>query len=453
MIPSYSENGIVCCPNNHQNPQGAESCCDCGLPLIDYEAELGLLLKSLAEEERHVTFPKEKIFLGIGDQGCRLIDDFYRSWGRSMKGTAHLMINSAGDAEESLDIHHSNKNSMKKYMSPPPSLHVFHTSTGKQIGYFGLGEHLASTDPSLNDYLRRSGITSATTTQTIFLLSALGGGTGSGASPHVLQCIKSINPHSRNLVTALMPAADEPDGAHFNAYCSLSRLIKGNHDTIADMILLVDQDRITKTRGVGSKGEEIAREAILSYLEAMLTGAITNGSPNQADPGYLAKMSRSMGISVFVPCMAVGRSMEIFGSIANILESALSCPLAEVNKESIMLSYLLVQVPQRLASSLHEETLRAELNKWNRDTFPHLKGSVLQLTLSNRTADRVDLCLLLGGTRLAITTKMIKKGFDRFKAVVENEYWEQEFGNTSKIVPEVEKAIQAYDTRLDHIAK
>ena len=450
MITIGSENKVVSCPNDHQNPEGSEWCDTCGLPIIDYEAELDLLLKALAEEERHVTFPKENIFLGIGDQGCKLIDDFYRSWGRSIKGSAYLMINSSGDTEE-YSATYPHLNSGQKYTSPPPSLHFFTTSTNRQAGYYGLGEHLASNDTTLNDRLRRSGIKSSTRKQTIFLLSALGGGTGSGASPHTLRRIKSINPNSRSLVTALMPAADEPDSAHFNAYCSLSRFIKGNHGALADMILLVDQDRLMKIRGVGSGGEEIAREAVISYLEAMLTGAITNGSPNQADPGYLAKMSRSMGIHAFVPCMAIGRSMEIFGDMANILESALSCPLAEVDKESVILSYLLVQVPDRLASSLHEETLRAELNKWNRDTFPRLKGSVLQLTLSSRTADRVDVCLLLGGTRLATTTKMVKRGFDRFKAIVGTKDWEQEFGVTSKIVPEVEHAINGYDAKLDEI--
>jgi hypothetical protein len=158
-----------------------------------------------------------------------------------------------------------------------------------------------------------------------------------------------------------------------------------------------------------------------------------------------------MGIHAFVPCLAIGRSIEIFGSIVNILESALASPLAPMDKEFVMLSYVLVQVPNKLASSLHEKTLRAELNKWNKDQFPRLKGSVLQLSHSNRTSDRVDLCLLLGGTKLATTAQRAKEGYDRFKSIVGRKAWEQEFGVTSKNLSDMEKDIKLYDSKIDEM--
>jgi len=68
-------------------------------------------------------------------------------------------------------------------------------------------------------------------------------------------------------------------------------------------------------RGVGAGGEEIAREALLSQMLAALTGAASAGASTEADPSYLAKMSSSIGIQVFVPCVAIGRSLEIFGTI------------------------------------------------------------------------------------------------------------------------------------------
>jgi cell division GTPase FtsZ len=207
-------------------------------------------------------------------------------------------------------------------------------SINRQVGYYGLGERLALDDPALDDRLLRLGIRASTTKQTVILLSALGGGTGSGASPHILLRVKALNPHSRNLVIAMMPAADEPDGAHFNAFCSLSRFIKTDRGPLADVLLLVDYDRLMKIRGVGTMGEELARESLLSHMVAALVGAITNGGSSEADPGYLAKMSSSMGVHAFTPCLAIGRSLEIFGGIENILESALSSPLAPVDKES-----------------------------------------------------------------------------------------------------------------------
>jgi len=451
MVTQGSENRVISCSNNHQNPEGSTWCAICGLPIINFDGELELLLRTLAEGERHIRFAKENVFLGIGDQGCKLVHGFYQSWGKSLKGSEFLMIESSGEGQQFTDPR-DQLPSNQEYTSPSLSLHLLPMSVSRQVGYYGLGERLASNDPTLDDRLLRSGIRASTKKQTIFLLSALGGGTGSGASPYTLQRANALNPHCRSLVIAMMPAADEPDSAHFNAFCSLSRFIKADQGPLADMILIVDHDRLMKVRGVGSMAEEIARESVLSYMVGMLVGAIADRNSSQVDPGYLARMSRSMGIHAFVPCMAVGRSLEIFGGLANILQSALSSPLAQVDQESIMLSYLLVQVPERLVASLQAETINAELNRWNKDNFPRLKGSVLQLSYSSSTADRIDLCLLLGGTRLAITAKRTKEGFERFKAIAQGKAWEQEFGVPFENVPEAQEAVNWYDNMLDGMA-
>lgn len=451
MVTQGSENRVISCSNNHQNPEGSAWCAICGLPIIDYDGELELLLRTLAEGERHVRFAKENVFLGIGDQGCKLVHGFCQSWGKGLKSSEFLMIESSGEGQQFTDPR-TPLPSSQEYTCPSLSLHLLPMSVSRQVGYYGLGERLASNDPTLDDCLLRSGIRASTKKQTIFLLSALGGGTGSGASPYTLQRANALNPHCRSLVIAIMPTADEPDSAHFNAFCSLSRFIKADQGPLADMILIVDRDRLMKVRGVGSTAEEIARESVLSYMVGMLVGAIADRNSSQIDPGYLAKMSRSMGIHAFVPCMAVGRSLEIFGGLPNILESALSSPLAQVDKESIMLSYLLVQVPERLGASLQAETINAELNRWNKVNFPRLKGSVLQLSYSSSTADRIDLCLLLGGTRLATTAKRAREGFERFKAIAKGKAWEQEFGVPFESVPEAQEAVNWYDTMLDDMA-
>lgn len=450
MAASRSESKSVVCPNHHQNPSGSKLCNTCGLPIVDYESELELLLKAWSEEEPHLKFSREKVFIGVGDQGCKLVHDLHRSWANIIRDSEFLMIESSGETvhlnEYKLPLTSGNGN-----VAPPPSLHFIPRSVNSQVGYFGLGERLAIGDPGLDDRLRRSGVSSSTEKQTVFLLSALGGGTGSGVSPYTLQRARELNPHSRRVLVAMMPGADEPDSAHFNAFCSLSRFLQPDDDPVADILFLANYDRLSRIRGVSASGEELARESLLSYLVASLVGAVGDGGSSESDPGYLAKMSSSMGIHAFVPCLAIGRSLEIFGSIANILESALASPLAPIDKEAIVLSHILVQVPDRMASSLHEKTLRAELNRWNKNSFPRLKGSVIQLSHSSRTSDRVDLYLLLGGTKLAVTASRAKEGFNRFKSVVERKAWEQEFGVTAQSLLEMEKAISSYDNGLDEM--
>ncbi len=441
---------IRLCLNSHENPYDSSVCHVCGLPLVDYEAEMSLFLDTLGAEESHLTFSRRMVFIGVGDQGCRLIGEFYRTSGEVLTDSEFLMIESSGEAGQATGSKTAQNHAGDRPL-PHLSHHLLPASPSRRVGYFGLGEHLAAGDPRLDDRLLRAGVRPSSKVQTVFLVSALGGGTGGGATPHILRRAKALNPQSRSLVLAMMPSADEPDSAHFNAFCSLSRLLGTDAGPLADIILLTDHNRLVGMRGVSPAGEEIAREALLSHLLAALAGA-TDGESTDADPSYLTKMSSSIGIQVFVPCLAIGRSLEIFGSMEKILDSALSSPLAPIDSQSIALSYMLVRVPDRMAASLHEKTLRTQLNRWNRERFPRLKGSVIQLAHTSRTSDRVDLCLLLGGTRLSVTAKRAEQGFHGFKSIVRRKSWEQEFGVDSDTVAEMEKAVRDYDTKLDEMA-
>ena len=450
MIIQNLENGSTNCINQHDNPAGSEWCYTCGTAIVDYASELDLFIQTLTEQEARLKFVREKLFLGIGDQGCRLINDFYTDIGKNLKRSTFLMIDSSGDAQQLIDINRQLHTSTE--YNSPISLHYIPGSSSKQVGYYGLGEHIAENDATLDDRLLRTGINASDGQQTVFLLSTLGGGTGSGVSPYTLERIKVLNPETKNLVIAIMPAVDEPDSAHFNAFCSLSRLIRSDNGPSADMIMVIDHDRLMKARGIGSMGEELASEAILSHLIEVLAAANKDLDSIQTDPDYLCRMSRSMGIQVFIPCLAVGRSMEIFGTITNILESALASPLSPIDPSDVLLSYALVQVPQRILSSLREEVIRTEINKWNKDKFPKLKGSIIQISQSAKGTDRIELCLLLGGNRLALTAEGAKQGFDRFRIIAEKESWEQEFAVPSRSMDEIEHIIEFYDNHLDELA-
>jgi hypothetical protein len=423
------------------------------MPILDFDSELECLLDAIAEQEEHVKFVREHVFLGIGDQGSKFIHDFYRSWGKDLNSSEFLVIESSDESGQLARANGARPAARMQHRSTPVDVHRLPESPSRHLGYHGLGERLAASDPFLDDQLRRSGIRPSTTKQTVFVLTALGGGTGSGASPHAVQRTKVINPRCRSLVASVMPTADESDGAHFNAFCSLARFLEPDGIPDADMILLMDHERLMEVRGVGSAGEELSGESLLSHMIAVIMGAIGDRSSTEADPSYLAKMSRSMGIHVLVPCIAAGCSLEIFGSLANITKTALSCRLADVDKDHVMLSYMLVQVPEQLTSSMPEETLRAELNKWNKDSFPRLRESAIQLSHSNKKSDRIDLCLLLGGNKLATTARKAREGFDRFRKVVESDAWEKEFAVTSKSMEEMEKAVESHDIRLDEMAR
>ena len=200
MATHSGKNGLVACPNNHPNAHDAVDCDTCGLPIIRFEAELDVLLRTLAEERLHLGSAPEKLFIGVGEQGCRLVRDFHGAWGGVQPGFAFLMIDSATDARYASRAGESDQPSGEAAASPL-TLYLIPSPDGAQKGYYALGERLAAGDPKIDDCLRRSGIRATSGNQSVFLLSALGGATGSGASPNILHRAKASNPLLRSIVT------------------------------------------------------------------------------------------------------------------------------------------------------------------------------------------------------------------------------------------------------------
>ncbi|MEE8373195.1 MAG: hypothetical protein V3R87_05750 [Dehalococcoidia bacterium] len=450
MTTQDLRNRWVVCPNNHPNPEGSDWCGICSLPILDCDEELELLLKTLAGQGQHVGLGRRNLFLGVGDQGQRLVHDFYQRWGGRLRDSEFLLLELPGVTPQRVD---AGCEAAPISMNGHSSLSRYHLSgaSGREVDCFGVGERLVSSDPGLTDRLLRSGAGVSIGNQTMFMLMALGGGMASGAGPRILAQAKSLSHQGNSLVIAMMPGNSDLARVHFAAYCSLSRLIKCDGTPPADMILLVDHDRLVLARGVGSGRTEVVGESILSYLLAMLVGVTADRNSGLADASYLAEMSRAMGIRSFTPCVAVGRSLEIFGSLTNILESAVSFPLGHVDKESVVLSLALAQVPEGLTTPLQEEALNDEFNKWNRASFPHLKESVLQIAPSGEQSDRVSLCLLLGGTKLAVAAQRTGSGYATFRALLEKGGWDQRFCATPKDLSEVEEAIDSYDNNLDEM--
>jgi len=445
---SLQINGVkpVLCVQGHENRHDSEWCRYCGTAIMDYGTELQQFLSTLIEQESHLKFVRDRIFLGTGDQGSKLLNDFYIDQGRMIKRASFLLIDSSGDAQK-LISRDSEVYSEVEYNSPL-FLYRIPGSSNRQLCYYGLGERLSSNDTTLSDRLLRAGINAVNGKQTVFLVSALGGGAGSGIAPNVVERVKMLNPESNKLAIVVTPAGDEPDSAHFNAFCSLSRLIKSDHGPLADMLILIDYDRLMNANGIGSIGNELAAEAILTHMVGILSAAGTDPAFTQTDIDYFVKMSRSTGVYVYTPCIAAGRSLEIFGNLTNIMESALASSLSPIDSENITLSLAIVQIPKKILPRLKEGSIKIEINKWNKEKFPNLKGSVVQISQSDIGTDRIDLCLLLGGNRLAYTAQHARDGFNRFKVIAEKEAWEQEFALNPSSLAEFEQAVAWYDNNL-----
>ncbi|OGO39339.1 MAG: hypothetical protein A2147_11125 [Chloroflexi bacterium RBG_16_57_8] len=133
-------------------------------------------------------------------------------------------------------------------------------------------------------------------------------------------------------------------------------------------------------------------EGVLVALNDLLIKTLS--SQNTAE---IVRINRSMGIMLVVPCVALGRSLEIFGNLRNILESAIAFPVTNVRKEAVLACHLLLSVPNCLAADFPEEKVAEELRAVVKQHLPSVRSTSLSIFHGDEQHDRLDVCLLLGG--------------------------------------------------------
>ncbi|MDY6911656.1 MAG: hypothetical protein SVM79_04785 [Chloroflexota bacterium] len=432
-----SQPNTILCPNKHINPEGSLRCDDCGLPVIDYKQEKTAFLKRMADKTIHIVPHINGILIGTGTIGKQIVTDFYNLYGSENSWVSFLNI----DSIESANITPEIKNKGVKFHQ----YEIGEIAMGGTI-YCGRGEQAALQDRRLESYLHLSGIRREDANQAMFITSALGGGTGSGVGPVVVNLCRTVNPDASIAAITITPSRDEADHTHLNAYYGLSRLLSFDLVINANMIVLLDYDRLRQIRGVGRSGEDLKTEKVAAYLLRLMELNLY-----QSGIIRMCRMSKGMKIQVFVPCLAIGRSMEIFGNLTNVLESAGIFPMAKVNMENVMASYLILRVPSGFAKHFPEGMVAKEFDDWNRRHVPSLSSSLVQILQTDEESDRIDACIFLGGDNLSTAIGSTINGYQEFKAYLEkSERWE-ECGLTPEKLLKAEQTIASYDETMQEL--
>ncbi len=424
----------VLCPKGHENTQGLRECVECGLPLIECDLEMKFLIRRFTDKSSYVVPYIESSFVGIGTMGNQVITDLYGVFGDEVIGVSFLNIDSMVNGNTIPEI---NTKGVRFYQ------HIISEAAVGGMIYCGLGERAASQDAQLQSYLHMSGIRREDPGQTIFISNAVGGGTGSGVGPIMVNLSKSCNPRASVVAVTVIPSTSEADHIHLNAFCGLAKSIRFDGDINADMVLLVNYDKLRHLRGVGRSGEELKADKVITYMLRLFALNLY-----QSGIIRMCRISRGTKIQVFVPCLAIGRSIEIFGDLANILESAGAYPMADIKFENVMSSYLILRVPRTLSADFTEEIVSEAFEKWNRKHVPSISSSLVQILKTDERSDRIDVCILLGGDDLSNSITDTIGGYRRFKASLSNEAQWDEYGLSTEASNEAEQIIDAYDKNM-----
>jgi hypothetical protein len=304
--------------------------------------------------------------------------------------------------------------------------------------FCGRAENIAKLNPSLMSVLRRTGFRDSDENQSILLTLAMGEGSGSGVSHVLLERARMLNPRCFNYVLGLLPSVTDSIHSQINAFYGLASLLQAGGDrSLSDAVILIQYDRLKQLRGIGSTGEELKMEELVTVLFRLMAATLTG--PGISKIGTLLRWNRD---PVLVPCLAVGRSLEIFGSLSNILESSIAYPLCQISRENISSSYLLLNVPRRLVKIFPENEINDEFAGFSHKYFPNIGSIGYQLTYSDDQHDRLDACLLLGGDNSVLST--IIAAYDKFKQGAKTASDLEIYGLTKERIPDAERTLASY---------
>ena len=428
-----SYNSFILCPDGHKNVRGLEECATCNLPLINFKKELSLLIDNLNSVK--VKNLHKVINFGIGDFGSQTLLSFKNSIHPDRLN--HLLVDFIDSEKNSSDSTESTPNDSNYYL--------IDEDYNSNINTWSEFENTFSEFDKFEDKIRRVGINNNIDEQTAIITGSIGETLVSGLTLPLIKKIKHINPKSSRIVLASLPSNNDTDQVQFNAYCGISRLVK-NQKTSGDMLIVLQGNALNKMIGIDRSGKKLGYEILVPRILSLLTSnghAINN----------LGKMAKSLKVLAFSPVYVYGRSYEIYDNLKNILDDAAFFPLSPFQYESIILSIVVIRVPESVLNIVSAKRLENDYNAWNRKRFPSLKESLIQIVPVKENSDRLDVLLLLGGAKLENIVETVKPGYDRFKEYIrELDLW-NEFQISEDDLKKLENTITTYDRNLNKLLK
>ena len=216
------------------------------------------------------------------------------------------------------------------------------------------------------------------------IVSSIWDGVGSALLPALSSQLKVLNINSVSL--AVLPSKLQPPDVHFNAFSSIG--ISVSMDSTP--VLLINRDNLENYVGVNRKGAKITGNIFLNYLLELLLAKETVVQE-------LSELSRSFNIKIFTVLSATGASLRIYGSLENVLATALLRPLLTFDLSSASVLYVLLRIPSQLKSKLPREKIELSIVNWFKD-----KASLKSIYFSDPiyvedTNDRIDVIMFVGG--------------------------------------------------------
>ena len=216
------------------------------------------------------------------------------------------------------------------------------------------------------------------------IVSSLWDGVGSGLLPALISQFKEWNKNT--VAFGVLPSKMQVSDVHFNAFSSIGMCVSKGFASL----LLLDRDQLENYVGVDRKGSVLKGNIFLNYLLEMVAAKETFVQE-------LSELSRAFDVRMYTVLSATGASFSMYGSIKNILNSALSRPLLKIDLASASVVYVLLRLPLQLKEKLSRGKIELEIAKWFKEKASLQTVFVSEPVYVEESNDRIDLVIFVGG--------------------------------------------------------
>jgi hypothetical protein len=235
------------------------------------------------------------------------------------------------------------------------------------------------------------------------IVASIWDGVGSALLPSLSSQLKVLDINS--VALAVLPSKVQPPDVHFNAFSSMGISVS----TDFTPVLLIDRDNLESYLGVNRKGAKIIGNSFLNYLLELLLEKVTFVKE-------LFELSRTFNIKIFTILSATGTSLRIYGSLENMLNTALLSPLLTFDLSSASLLYVLLRIPSHMRAKLPREKIELSIANWIRD-----KANLKSIYFSDPiyvedNSDRIDVVMFVGGFDVTKMFTAMEKNINAIKS-------------------------------------
>jgi len=292
--------------------------------------------------------------------------------------------------------------------------------------FFPNGEACAREDiDRIVDNVTQFGVTDA-----FMYLATLGGGTGNGSIPYIVEQIQSDFADIENqsiestewldstihTTFGVWPHYYEQPQRHFNAVCGLSRLLRSSDgQQNADLVLLAANSHIEDDDSGHQEQYSKINQSVIDAIDMMIgAGRETRSVIDVKD--YVTIPSQ-MGAYHFTPAVATDLNGDVY-ELEFMLNKAAENAYVPMDIESTSVAYLIVRAPEGMIedNEISEPEVYNAFREWTSGHGIDAAGQASLTPKRGRGTD-VDVMLLLGGFDL---NPLLDHSWDQFETWGDN---------------------------------